>query len=162
MANLLDELFTWAAKQPPGNSVSVKIAMTSSTLGVSTPPSTGDPQVTVSEGLLQYHPQVESFHPVTFASPAAGTTQLFSKNGFSSAPNDTDQLMITISALSPYPAYTVSIRALKAGWSFISTPIVDPTTSIVFVPVPMELLPPSLLMPAPTFFTIALGDRLSK
>jgi hypothetical protein len=156
MANLLDDLFQWAASQPAQNTTSVRFAMATNEL-------TRNNLVSYAEGTLFYHPPsfVGLFRlPADFRSQANGVTQYFSDrrfapggSGFPTAPfdpNNTDPLDVTITAPGPLPSnYTITLHSSKWNFQYTVNPTFDPSTEII------------IATTGPTLLTVSLCNRQS-
>ena len=133
MANLLDDLFQWAAQQPAGNITHVNLAMTGNEIGRNN-------LVSYAEGTLSYTPAHHVgmfFLPATFHSAANGITQYFSDRRIAPVapfdPDSTDPLTITITYSPPItPVYALTVHSSKWGFDFTVNPIFDPATEIIY------------------------------
>jgi hypothetical protein len=157
-ATVLDDLFQWAAKQPPGNSVGVKFAMTGSQLA-------GKNNVIYAEGSLSYFPghfgQFGAFIPPYFSSGQNNITEYFSNRRFTLGsgiqlldypfnPQDTDPLTVIISPVVTGSAtYAISVGSSKWG-DFQFTPSVNVGTNIIYG------------ASGQTFYTVILYDQDSQ
>jgi hypothetical protein len=120
MANIIDDLFQWAAQQPAGNIITVGIAITTNEI-------TRNNLVSYAEGHLNYHPAHSTGWLLVlpfFASPNDGVTQYFSDRryggelGFGTAPFDsknTDPLTVSITRPIIASGYTITIKSSKMG-----------------------------------------------
>jgi hypothetical protein len=141
-ANVIDDLFQWAAQQQPGQQPGskkmIKFAMASNEV-------TRNNLVGYSVGWLTYYPPHVSgrlFVPATFASaPNDNVTQYFSDRffaqppgGFAANPFDptnTDPLRVTIGRALFSPNYSINLQSPKWGFNYSFTPSYDVSTNII-------------------------------
>jgi len=156
MANLLDDLFGWAIRQPAENTISVW-------LGLATNEITRDNLVSYAEGLLFYRPAhragIRRLAP-RFASEPDGITQYFSNRkyitGFSGAPfsseaGQSDPLEVTIAATGVFTGrYSITLHSTKWNLRFSFRPRFDDATNVIYGAV------------GHTFVTISLCNRTSQ
>jgi hypothetical protein len=153
LPNLLDDLFQWAAQQPAGNIVAVKLAIATNEI-------TRNNLVSYAEGTLFYHPPHHAgifTFPANFSSEPDGITQYFSDRRFGGGlvthpfdPNNTDPLTVTINAPFIPPQYTVVVHSSKWNFQFTLTPSFDAATEIIYA------------ANGPTFLALSLCDRNSQ
>jgi hypothetical protein len=154
-ASIIDDLFTWALKQPATNSVFVTFAMTGNEI-------TRNNLVSYSVGTLSYHPARISrgiFLPASFSSGPNGVTQYFSDRRYNFpvgsldsapfAPDNTDPLTVTISKDLFATNYSINLTSSKWGFNFTFEPSYDGTTKILYGTM------------GNTFLTISLGNQES-
>jgi hypothetical protein len=163
MANLLDDLFHWAAQQPPENGTSVNLAMTGN--------ETRNNLVSYAEGPLTYTPASNTrkgmfLTAASFNATAINqyfsdrrslldrsTTAIHPTSPFD--PHQTDPLDITISALAghqddqPLFQYAITLHSPKYHLTYNLNPNFDPTTGIIYATL------------GDTFFTFSLCGRRS-
>jgi hypothetical protein len=149
LPNLLDDLFQWAAQEPAGNTVTVKLAIATNEI-------TRDNLVSYAEGTLTYHPPRHAgilTLPANFASDPDGITQYFSDRRFGSPlptnpfdPGKTDPLDVTIVAI---PQYTATFHSSRWNFEFTVTLTFDAATEIIFA------------ANGPTFLVLSLCSRNS-
>jgi hypothetical protein len=154
MANLLDNLFQWAAQQPTANITSVNLAMTGSE-------NANNCLVSYADGTLFYKPPSHSglFHlPANFSSKANGIKQYFSDRTFGTGlggnpfnPDDTDPLDVIIGPeiLSLSTNYVLTIHSSKYNLSFTVGLKFDATTEVIYA------------TNGPTFITVSLCGQNS-
>lgn len=155
MANVLDDLFQWAAQQPADNITSIRLAMTGNEL-------TRNNLVSYAEGTLFYHPAPSRgflLFPANFSSETNGITQYFSDRRFAPDgdfltapfdPHNTDPLDITIFAPRFSPQYAGTVHSSKWDFEFTVNLSSDPATGIIYATT------------GPTFLTISLCNRISE
>jgi hypothetical protein len=153
-ATIIDDLFTWALKQPPTNTVSVTFAMAGNEI-------TRNNLVSYAVGTLYYQPARlarGTFLPASFSS--SGVTQYFSDRRYNfpagsldSAPfnpANTDPLTVTIGKQYLFATtYSVNLTSPKWGFNYTFTPNYDGTTKILYGTM------------GNTFLTISLGNQES-
>jgi hypothetical protein len=149
MTNILDDLFQWAAQEPAGNIITVRIAITTNEI-------TRSNLVSYAEGDLQYRPAHSSgmfFFPASFASPENGLHQYFSDrrygppNSFANFPFDsenTDPLTVSITRPLIVNSYTITLHSSKWGFTESLAPNFDAASSIIYGSVGGGLLTVSL------------------
>jgi len=138
MANILDDLFGWAAQQPAYHTTQVSLAMTSIEI-------TRNNLVSYADGFLKYHPGHSVgmiFIPASFASDANQITQYFSDRRFSLTPqglvqypfdpNQTDPLTISIRRSIIGGNYTIVIQSSKWNFSETFAPQFDAHTNVIY------------------------------
>jgi hypothetical protein len=155
MANLLDDLFQWAAQQPAANITSVNLAMTGNEIG------SGKDSCLVSyaTGRLSYKPPSHSglFHaPASFNSEADGIKQYFSNRTyggqlgsfpFSSEPKDIDLIDISIGLQAFTTIYGLTIHSSALNLRFTVNVSFDVTTGVIYATT------------GPVFITVSLCGR---
>jgi hypothetical protein len=138
MANIIDDLFQWAAQQPAGNIITVNIAITTNEI-------TRNNLATYAEGSLTYHPWSSVgwyIHPPRFESPNDGVTQYFSDRRYTphagpsqKAPFDamnTDPLTVSITRPMGATVYTITFKSSKWGFTESFTPSFDAASSVIY------------------------------
>jgi hypothetical protein len=137
MANILDDLFQWAAQQPAGNETSVRIAITTNEI-------TRNNLVSYGEGTLNYQPGRASgmlFLPAHFASAHDGVTQYFSDRrhvdpgSFGGPPFDpanTDPLTISITWTLFSATYSINLSSSKWGFTESFKPSFDLGSTVIY------------------------------
>jgi hypothetical protein len=138
MPNILDDLFQWAAQQPAGNTITVRVATTTNEI-------TRNNLVSYAEGFLNYHPGHSVgmfFVGPSFSSSNDGVVQYFSdrrygpQGSFTTFPfdaNNTDPLTVSITR-APIAAtgYTITIKSSKWGFTENFTPTVDAGSNVIY------------------------------
>jgi hypothetical protein len=130
MSNILDDLFQWAANQPPENFVSVDIAITSNEL-------TRKNLVSYAAGPLTYNPSKHVgffWIPANFASEKNNSLkQYFSDRGGSPFnPDDTDPLDVTIEAPNiGLSQYIITLHSPKWNFQYQIKPGFDVATQVI-------------------------------
>jgi hypothetical protein len=141
MANILDDLFHWAAQQPASNETQVDIALTSVEVSRKN-------LVTYSEGSLKYHPPHSAGMlrlPAYFGSDPNQIKQYVSDRrsrdrsdtpatpaGDPFDPNNTDPLTVSIFRPIVSGNYTITIKSTKWNWEESFTPIFDAATNVLY------------------------------
>lgn len=154
-ATILDDLFQWAAQQPPSNVTTVQFAMTGNEI-------TRNGLVSYAVGTLTYYPGGWNGHvflPARFASTTNGIKQYFSDRTYNCNPlsfttypfnpNNTDPLTVTVSRAVFGAIYSVDLASSKWGFNFQFRPSVDANTNILYGSM------------GPTFLTVSLYNRHS-
>jgi hypothetical protein len=131
MANIIDDLFQWAAQQLADNTKTVQIAITTNEI-------TRNNLVSYAEGPLTYHPWISlgMIHfPPYFESENDGVRQYFSDRRYKpssgpSAPFDamkTDLLTVLITS-----GHTITFKSSKWGFTESFTPSFDAASSVIY------------------------------
>jgi hypothetical protein len=139
-ANIIDDLFQYAAQQQSNKTTTVPFAMASNEV-------TRNNLVGYSVGTLTYYPPRFTgrfFVPATFASDADGIKQYFSdrqyflpqaselRASYPFDPTNTDPLTVSIGRDFLSPNYSINPHSSKWGFNFSFIPSFDVSTKILY------------------------------